>query len=163
MEKYVQRKSRKQALVRRNYGTEESNNKLRSALQAIGEAGQDEREILGRTREKQVFCLQYGSVYVRQHQAQEKEEGERKMSRAAHFLDKYRFQIEEMAKLGCSDEHIHKVLHDIQKAEFPTETLIRYMDENGIRKRRAAKRWTRNKEVEWEGLCKQLRRKNGKS
>ena len=51
------------------------------------------------------------------------------MSRAAHFLDKYRFQIEEMAKLGCSDEHIHKVLHDIQKAEFPTETLIRYMDE----------------------------------
>ena len=48
------------------------------------------------------------------------------MSRAAHFLDKYRFQIEEMAKLGCSDEHIHKVLHDIQKAEFPTETLIRY-------------------------------------
>ena len=85
------------------------------------------------------------------------------MSRAAHFLDKYRFQIEEMAKLGCSDEHIHKVLHDIQKAEFPTETLIRYMDENGIRKRRAAKRWTRNKEVEWEGLCKQLRRKNWKS
>ena len=85
------------------------------------------------------------------------------MSRAAHFLNKYRFQIEEMAKLGCSDEHIHKVLHDIQKAEFPTETLIRYMDENGIRKRRAAKRWTRNKEVEWEGLCKQFRRKNGKS
>ena len=50
MEKYVQRKSRKQALVRRNYGTEESNNKLRSALQAIGEAGQDEREILGRSK-----------------------------------------------------------------------------------------------------------------
>ena len=57
MEKYVQRKSQKQALVRRNYGTEESNNKLRSALQGIGEAGQDEREILGGTREKQVFCL----------------------------------------------------------------------------------------------------------
>lgn len=85
------------------------------------------------------------------------------MRRPAHFLDKYRFQIEEMVKLGCSDEHIHKVLHDIQKAEFPTETLIRYMDENGIRKRRAAKRWTRSKAVEREGLCKQLRRKNGKS
>ena len=85
MEKYVQRKSQKQALVRRNYGTEESNNKLRSALQAIGEAGQDEREILGRTREKQVFCLQYGSVYVRQHQAQEKEEGERKMTNNDHL------------------------------------------------------------------------------
>ena len=79
------------------------------------------------------------------------------MSKPAHFLDPYKFQIEEMVKLGCSDEHIHKVLHDIQKAEFPTETLIRYMDENGIRKRRAAKRWTRSKEVEWEGLCKQLR------
>lgn len=85
MEKYVQRKSQKQALVRRNYGTEESNNKLRSALQAIGEAGQDEREILGRNREKQVFCLQYGSVYVRQHQAQEKEEGERKMTNNDHL------------------------------------------------------------------------------
>lgn len=86
-----------------------------------------------------------------------------KMSRPAHFLDPYKFQIEEMVKLGCTDEHIHKVLHDIQKAEFPTETLIRYMDETGIRKRRAAKRWTRSKEVEWEELCKQLRRKNGKS
>ena len=85
------------------------------------------------------------------------------MRRPAHFLDPYRFQIEEMAKLGCSDEHIHKVLHDIQKAEFPTETLIRYMDENRIRKRRAAKRCARSKEVEWEELCKQLRRKNGKS
>ena len=50
-----------------------------------------------------------------------------------------------------------------EQTEFPTETLIRYMDETGIRKRRAAKRWTRSKEVEWEGLCKQLRRKNGKS
>lgn len=85
------------------------------------------------------------------------------MSRAAHFLDKYRFQIEEMVKLGCLDEHIHKVLHDIQKAEFTRDDLIRYMDKTGIRKRRAAKRWTRSKEVEWEGLCKQLRRKNGKS
>lgn len=86
-----------------------------------------------------------------------------KMSRQAHFLDPYQFQIEEMVKLGCSDEHIHKVLHDIQKAEFTRDDLIRYMDKTGIRKRRAAKRWTRSKEVEWEGLCKQLRRKNGKS
>lgn len=87
----------------------------------------------------------------------------RKMSRQAHFLDPYKFQIEEMVKLGCSDEHIHKVLHDIQKVEFTRDDLIRYMDENGIRKRKSAKRWTRSKEVEWEGLCKQLRRKNGKS
>lgn len=85
------------------------------------------------------------------------------MSRPAHFLDKYRFQIEEMVKLRCTDEHIHKVLHDIQKVEFTRDDLIRYMDKTGIRKRRAAKRWTRSKEVEWEGLCKQLRRKNGKS
>lgn len=54
------------------------------------------------------------------------------MSRPAHFLDKYRFQIEEMVKLGCTDEHIHKVLHDIQKVEFTRDDLIRYMDENGI-------------------------------
>lgn len=80
-----------------------------------------------------------------------------KMSRPAHFLDPYRFQIEEMVKLGCSDEHIHKVLHDIQKVEFTQNDLIRYMDENGIRKRSAAKRWTRNKEVEREELCKQFR------
>ena len=85
------------------------------------------------------------------------------MSRQAHFLDPYQSQIEEMVKLGCTDEHIHKVLHDIQKVEFTRDDLIRYMDKTGIRKRRAAKRWTRNKEVEWEGLCKQLRRKNGKS
>lgn len=85
------------------------------------------------------------------------------MSRPVHFLDPYRFQVEEMAKLGCTDEHIYKVLHDIQKAEFTRDDFIRYMDKTGIRKRRAAKRWTRNKEVEWEGLCKQLRRKNGKS
>lgn len=32
------------------------------------------------------------------------------MSRAAHFLDKYRFQIEEMVKLRCTDDHIHRVL-----------------------------------------------------
>ena len=56
------------------------------------------------------------------------------MSRPAHFLDPYQFQIEEMAKLGCTDEHIHKVLHDIQKVEFTRDDLIRYMDENGIRK-----------------------------
>ena len=85
------------------------------------------------------------------------------MRRPAHFLNQYQFQIEEMVKLGCSDEHIHKVLHDIQKVEFTRDDLIRYMDKTGIRKRRAAKRWTRSKEVEWEGLCKQLRRKNGKS
>lgn len=86
-----------------------------------------------------------------------------KMSRPAHFLDPYQFQIEEMVKLGCTDEHIHKVLHDIQKVEFTRDDLIRYMDKTGIRKRRAAKRWTRSKEDEWEELCKQLRRKNGKS
>lgn len=85
------------------------------------------------------------------------------MSRPAHFLDPYKFQIEEMVKLGCLDEHIHKVLHDIQRSEFTRDDLIQYMDENGIRKRRAAKRWTRSKEDEWEELCKQLRRKNGKS
>ena len=56
MEKYVHRKSRKQALVRRNYGTEESNDKLRSALQVIGEAGQDEKGILPRNGEKRKFC-----------------------------------------------------------------------------------------------------------
>ncbi|MCB5652882.1 hypothetical protein LIQ95_11855 [[Ruminococcus] gnavus] len=84
------------------------------------------------------------------------------MSRPAHFLDPYRFQIEEMAKLGCTDEHIHKVLHDIQKVEFTRDDLIRYMDKTGIRKRRTAKRWTRSKEVEWEEFCKQLRRKKGK-
>lgn len=73
-------------------------------------------------------------------------------------MDKYRFQIEEMVKLGCTDEHILKVLHDTQKdVQFSKEFLVRYMDETGIRKRRAAKRWTRSKEVEWEELCKQLR------
>lgn len=36
------------------------------------------------------------------------------MSRPAHFLDKYRFQIEEMVKLRCTDDHILKVLHDTQ-------------------------------------------------
>lgn len=66
------------------------------------------------------------------------------MSRPAHFLDPYKFQIEEMVKLGCSDEHIHKVLHDMQKTEFTRDDLIRYMDNTGIRKRRAAKRWTRS-------------------
>lgn len=86
------------------------------------------------------------------------------MSRPAHFLDKYRFQIEEMVELRCTDDHILKVLHDTQKdVQFSKEILVCYMDKAGIRKRRAAKRWTRNKEVEWEGLCKQLRRKNGKS
>lgn len=32
------------------------------------------------------------------------------MSRPAHFLDPYKFQIEEMVKLGCTDEHICRVL-----------------------------------------------------
>ena len=39
------------------------------------------------------------------------------MSRPANFLDPYRFQIEEMAKLGCSDEHICRVLEDITGKE----------------------------------------------
>lgn len=100
---------------------------------------------------------EHGFLHESQYQAQEKEEGEREMSKPAHFLDPYRFQIEEMAKLGCTDEHIHKVLHDIQKVEFTRGDLIRYMDENGIWKRRAAKRWMRGKEIEWEELCKQFR------
>lgn len=51
------------------------------------------------------------------------------MSRPAHFLDKYRFQIEEMVKLRCTDDHIHRVLHDIQKdVQFSKEILVRYMD-----------------------------------
>ena len=54
------------------------------------------------------------------------------MRRPAHFLDPYRFQIEEMAKLGCTDEHIHKVLHDIQKVEFTRDDLIRYMMKTGF-------------------------------
>lgn len=86
------------------------------------------------------------------------------MRRPAHFLDPYRFQIEEMVELRCTDDHILKVLHDTQKdVQFSKEILVRYMDETGIRKRRVVKGWTRSKEVEWEGLCKQLRRKNGKS
>jgi hypothetical protein len=39
------------------------------------------------------------------------------MSRQAHFLDPYQFQIEEMVKLGCSDEHICRVLEDITGKE----------------------------------------------
>lgn len=119
-----------------------------------------------RVYRKQPTGLRHGNMdlFTRgSTKAEEKEQGEREMSRPAHFLDPYKFQIEEMVKLGCSDEHIHKVLHDIQKVEFTRDDLIRYMDENGIRKRKSAKRWTRSKEVEWEGLCKQLRRKNGKS
>lgn len=80
------------------------------------------------------------------------------MRRPAHFLDKYRFQIEEMVKFRCTDDHILKVLHDTQNdVQFSKEFLVRYMDKTGIRKRRAAKRWTRSKEVEWEELCKQFR------
>nr|DAJ02700.1 MAG TPA: protein of unknown function (DUF5338) [Caudoviricetes sp.] len=80
-----------------------------------------------------------------------------KMSRPAHFLDPYQFQIEEMVKLGCSDEHIHKVLHDIQKAEFTRDDLIRYMDETEIRKRRVVKGWTQEQVFEWEEYCENLR------
>lgn len=39
------------------------------------------------------------------------------MSRQAHFLDPYKFQIEEMVKLGCTDEHICRVLEDITGKE----------------------------------------------
>lgn len=83
------------------------------------------------------------------------------MSRPAHFLDKYRFQIEEMAKLGCTDEHIHKVLHDIQRLEFTRDDLIRYMDETGIRKRRVVKGWTQEQVFEWEDVCGKLRERFG--
>ena len=62
------------------------------------------------------------------------------MSRPAHFLDNHRFQIKEMVKLRCTDDHIHRVLHDIQKdVQFSKEILVRYMDETGIRKRRVVK------------------------
>lgn len=83
------------------------------------------------------------------------------MSRPAHFLDPYKFQIEEMVKLGCTDEHIHKVLHDIQRSEFTRDDLIRYMDKTGIRKRRAAKRWTQEQVFEWEDVCGKLRERFG--
>lgn len=100
----------------------------------------------------------YSSVYVRQHQAQEKEEGERKMSRPAHFLDNHRFQIEEMVKLRCTDDHILKVLHDTQKdVQFSKETLVHYMDKTGIRKRRIVKGWTQKQVFEWEEYCENLR------
>lgn len=80
------------------------------------------------------------------------------MSRPAHFLDKYRFQIEEMVKLRCTDDHIHRVLHDIQNdAQFSKEFLVRYMDETGIRKRRAIKEWTQEQVFEWEEYCENLR------
>ena len=65
------------------------------------------------------------------------------MRRPAHFLDPYQFQIEEMVKLGCTDDHILKVLHDTQNdVQFSKEILVRYMDETGIRKRRVVKGWT---------------------
>lgn len=43
------------------------------------------------------------------------------MSRPAHFLDPYQFQIEEMVKLGCTDEHICRVLEDITGKEVKKE------------------------------------------
>ena len=80
------------------------------------------------------------------------------MSRPAHFLDKYRFQIEEMVKLRCTDDHILKVLHDTQKdVQFSKETLVRYMDEAGIRKRRVVKGWTQEQVFECEDVCGKLR------
>lgn len=80
------------------------------------------------------------------------------MSRPAHFLDKYRFQIEEMVDLRCTDDHIHKVLHDTQNdVKFSREVLVRYMDETGIRKRRVVKGWTQEQVFEWEEYCGKLR------
>ncbi|WP_024854942.1 hypothetical protein [Mediterraneibacter gnavus] len=80
------------------------------------------------------------------------------MSRPAHFLDKYRFQIEEMVKLRCTDEHIHRVLHDTQNdVQFSKDFLVRYMDETGIRKRRVVKGWTQEQVFEWEDVCGKLR------
>ena len=80
------------------------------------------------------------------------------MSRPAHFLDKYRFQIEEMVKLRCTDDHIHRVLHDTQNdVQFSKEILVRYMDETGIRKRRIVKGWTQEQVFEWEDVCENLR------
>lgn len=77
------------------------------------------------------------------------------MSRQAHFLDPYKFQIEEMVKLGCTDEHICRVLEDITGKEVkkrvianermwlrkmenkrkqyePYKGEIKYMIENGL-------------------------------
>lgn len=79
------------------------------------------------------------------------------MSRPAHFLDPYQFQIKEMAKNRCTDDHIHKVLHDIQTIQFSKEILVRYMDETGIRKRRMVKGWTQEQVFEWEEYCENLR------
>lgn len=80
------------------------------------------------------------------------------MSRPAHFLDNHRFQIEEMVKLRCTDEHILKVLHDTQNdVQFSKEILIRYMDETGIRKRRIVKGWTQEQVFEWEEYFENLR------
>lgn len=79
------------------------------------------------------------------------------MSRPAHFLDPYQFQIKEMVKNRCIDDYIHKVLHDIQKIQFSKEILVRYMDETGIRKRRVVKGWTQEQVFEWEEYCENLR------
>lgn len=80
------------------------------------------------------------------------------MSRPAHFLDNHRFQIEEMVKLRCTDDHIIKVLHDTQNdVQFSKEILVRYMDETGIRKRRVVKGWTQEQVFEWEEYCENLR------
>lgn len=84
------------------------------------------------------------------------------MSRPAHFLDNHRFQIEEMVKLRCTDDHILKVLHDTQKdVQFSKEILVHYMDETGIRKRRVVKGWTQEQVFEWEDVCGKLRERFG--
>ena len=45
------------------------------------------------------------------------------MSRPVHFLDPYKFQIEEMVKLGCTDEHICRVLEDITGKEVKKRVI----------------------------------------
>lgn len=45
------------------------------------------------------------------------------MSRPAHFLDPYKFQIEEMVNLGCTDEHICRVLEDITGKEVKKRVI----------------------------------------
>ena len=45
------------------------------------------------------------------------------MSRPGHFLDPYKFQIEEMVKLGCTDEHICRVLEDITGKEVKKRVI----------------------------------------
>ena len=61
------------------------------------------------------------------------------MRRPAHFLDLYQFQIEEMVKLGCTDEHICRVLEDITGKEVKKRVIankrmwLRKMEKKTIR------------------------------